>query len=350
MRRVPTTSAAGAELVPLFRDHLELCDVRPGETVLGFTDTMSNQVYSIALAAAARVLGAEYFQIVVAADESWMKSRAIIDAWKGSDLVVATPTTEWIYSDAHNAALDAGARTLMLLEPEDMLRRMFPIPEIRRRAEVSEALLQAGTKLHIESEAGTDLTLSYEGRPVMTQYGYTDTPGRWDHWPSGQVVVAPLEHSVEGTLVLDEGDCLINLGRYVMSPVRMELREGSIVSIDGGTDARLARDHFEAPRDQRCYGVSHVGWGYEHRANWNALGLRYWEGGGVMDVESYYGNMLIAFGANFMRTLGGENRAPFHFDIGTRNHSIWVDDLQVLDRGDFVIPELQLDYQEGSDQ
>jgi 2,5-dihydroxypyridine 5,6-dioxygenase len=69
-----------------------------------------------------------------------------------------------------------------------------------------------------------------------------------------------------------------------------------------------------------------------------------------MDVESYYGNMLIAFGANFMRTLGGENRAPFHFDIPTRNHSIWVDDLQVLDRGNFVIPELQLDYQEGSDQ
>ncbi len=347
MRRVPTTAATGAELVPLFRDHLELCKVRPGETVLGFTDTMSNQVYSIALAAAARVLGADYFQIVVAADESWMESRAIIDAWKGSDLVVVTATTEWIYSDAHNEALDAGARTLMLLEPEDMLRRMFPIPEIRRRAEVSEALLAAGTTLHIESEAGTDLTLSYEGRPVMTQYGYTDAPGRWDHWPSGQVVVAPLEHSAEGTLVLDEGDCLLNLGRYVMSPVTMELREGSIVSIEGGADARLARDHFESPRDKRSYGVSHIGWGYEHRANWNALGLRFWESGGVMDTESYYGNMLIAFGANFVRILKGENRAPFHFDIPTRNHSIWVDDRQIIDRGSFVIPELRLDYQEG---
>ena len=115
MRRVPTTAVTGAELVPLFRDHLELCKVQPGETVLGFTDTMSNHVYNIALAAAARVLGADYFQITVAADESWMKSQAIVDAWRGSDLVVATPTTEWIYSDAHNAALDAGARTLMLL-------------------------------------------------------------------------------------------------------------------------------------------------------------------------------------------------------------------------------------------
>ena len=181
----------------------------------------------------------------------------------------------------------------------------------------------------------------------MTQYGYTDTPGRWDHWPSGQVVVAPLEHSAEGTLVLDEGDCLLNLGRYVTSPVTLELREGSIVSIEGGTDARLARDHFETAGDERSYGVSHVGWGYEHRADWNALGLRFWESGGVMDAESYYGNMLIAFGANFMRGLAGENRVPFHFDIPTRNHSIWVDDRRIIDRGSFVIPELQLDYREG---
>ena len=350
MRRVPTTAAAGGELVPLFRDHLELCNVQPGETVLGFTDTMSNEAYATALAGAARVLDADFFRIVVAADEEWMKSRAIIDAWRGSDLVVGMVTTPWIYSDAHNAALDAGARTLMIEEPEDMLRRLFPTPDIRRRAEISKALVEAGTTMRIESEAGTELTLSYEGRPAGIQYGYSDTPGRWDHWPSGQMALAPLEHSTEGTLVLDEGDCLLNLGRYVMSPIRMELREGSIVSIEGGTDARLARDFFELPRDRRSYGVSHIGWGYEHRANWNALGLRFWESGGVMDTESYYGNMLIAFGANFMRGLDGENRVNFHFDIPTRNHSIWVDDRHVIDRGSFVIPEMAVDYEEGGER
>ena len=350
MRRVPTTAAAGAELVPLFRDHLELCNVQPGETVLGFTDTMSNEAYATALAGAAQVLGADFFRIVVSADEEWMKSQAIVDAWRGSDLVVGMVTTPWIYSDAHNAALDAGARTLMIEEPEDMLRRLFPTPEIRRRAEISQALVEAGTTMRIESEAGTDLTLSYEGRPAGIQYGYSDTPGRWDHWPSGQMALAPLEHSTEGTLVLDEGDCLLNLGRYVMSPIRMELREGSIVSIEGGTDARLARDFFELPRDRRSYGVSHIGWGYEHRANWNALGLRFWESGGVMDTESYYGNMLIAFGANFMRGLDGENRVNFHFDIPTRNHSIWVDDRHVIDRGSFVIPEMAVDYEEGGER
>jgi len=123
----------------------------------------------------------------------------------------------------------------------------------------------------------------------------------------------------------------------------MELREGSIVSMDGGADMRLLKDFFELPKDKRAYGVSHIGWGYEHRANWNALGLRFWEGGGVMDTESYYGNMLIAFGANFTHKLGGQNRVNFHFDIPTRNHSIAVGDTQIIDRGSFVVPGFELE-------
>jgi hypothetical protein len=50
--------------------------------------------------------------------------------------------------------------------------------------------------------------------------------------------------------------------------------------------------------------------------------------------------MLIAFGRNFFRGLGGANRVPMHLDIPTRNHSFWVDDTQVLDRGKFLISEL----------
>ena len=62
-----------------------------------------------------------------------------------------------------------------------------------------------------------------------------------------------------------------------------------------------------------------------------------------MDTESYYGNMLIAFGANFFRKLGGENRVNFHYDIPTRNHSIAIGDTQIIDRGKFVVPGFELE-------
>ena len=57
MRRVPTTAAAGAELVPMFRDHMELCGVGPGQTVMAFTNTHSNPAYITALMGAVESAG-----------------------------------------------------------------------------------------------------------------------------------------------------------------------------------------------------------------------------------------------------------------------------------------------------
>src|SRR3990172_2777338 len=124
----------GAELVPLFRRHLELCRVEAGQTVLVFTDSMMNPAYPAAVFGACGEIGATVFQIVVPSNGDYIDSRAVIDAWKGSNLVVAiAATVPWLYSDAHNEALEAGVRTLMVEEPEDILRRLFPTEEVRKR-------------------------------------------------------------------------------------------------------------------------------------------------------------------------------------------------------------------------
>ena len=150
MRRVPDNQLVGVDLVPLFKQHLELCSLQPGETVIAFTNTMSNSAYVSAVMGAAKLLGADYFQITVAADDSWTESKAIISAWENADLVIgllASMSTHWIYSNAHNKALDAGTRTLMIEEPEDVLRRLFPTPEHRRRGEFGQALLAEGESI-----------------------------------------------------------------------------------------------------------------------------------------------------------------------------------------------------------
>jgi 2,5-dihydroxypyridine 5,6-dioxygenase len=343
MRRVSTNPSVAGELVPLFKRHLELCKVKPGESFLAFTNTQTNPNYAAAMLGAAGMLGADAYQITVPANNDWMESRAIIEAWKAADFVVGllqSTNTHWIYSDAHNEALDAGTRTLMVEEPEDILERLFPDEGIRRRGEAGAKILEPGKSIRITSDAGTDLTVSKVGRKAAVQYGISDVAGRWDHWPSGMISTAPIENSAEGTLVIDEGDVLVPLGRYVDSPVKVTFHEGRAQGFEGGADARLMRDYFEAGGDDGAYLLSHLGWGNEHRARWSAIGLRFWEGGGVMDAESFYQNVLIAFGSNFFRNLGGDNHAAFHFDIPMRNNSLWVDDVQVLDHGRFVREEL----------
>ena len=48
----------------MFKNHVELCGVGPGRTVMAFTNTQSNQAYITALMGAVKVLGGDFFQIM----------------------------------------------------------------------------------------------------------------------------------------------------------------------------------------------------------------------------------------------------------------------------------------------
>ncbi len=341
VKQFPTGFRSSTELVPMFKKELELCKVKKGETVLLFTDPLFRPHYPAAFAAAAMELGAFPVEMVVPSTTEDLSAPMIVETWKAADLIIGMTTVPWLYTDAHNEALDAGARSLMVVEPEDCLRRMFPCEEVRRRSEAGAKVITAGKTVRVTSPAGTDLVMSIEGRKGGAGYGYTDRPGYWSHWPSGAVSVAPVEGSVEGTLVVNTGDIIFRINRYVEHPIEIGIREGRIASIKGGLDAILLKEYLAHWGDDKAYIVSHIGWGTEHRALWNTLGIRYVDGGGIMDAETFMGNMQIAFGSNFTRKLGGNNKTKAHIDIPCRNHSFYVDDQIIVDKGVIVAEGLK---------
>src|SRR5690606_1220097 len=97
------------------------------------------------------------------------------------------------------------------------------------------------------SEAGTDVTVTIgDNPPIVMQYGYTDTPGRWDHFAGGFVAFYPVDGSAEGKIVLDVGDILLPFQRYVASPIHLTIRKGRITDIQGeGLDPLLFRRYLE---------------------------------------------------------------------------------------------------------
>ena len=59
----------------------------------------------------------------------------------------------------------------------------------------------------------------------------------------GHIHTFPNEGSTEGTVVFQPGDIVIlPYCRYVTDPVKLTIREGHVVDIDGGLDAKLMRD------------------------------------------------------------------------------------------------------------
>jgi 2,5-dihydroxypyridine 5,6-dioxygenase len=172
----------------------------------------------------------------------------------------------------------------------------------------------------------------------LTQYGISDEPGRWDSWPSGFLYCAPEEETANGTLVLDVGDLLVMLGRYVAEPVRITVQNGIIKKIDGGVDAVLLEEHIEQAKDPEASIISHIGWGTDSRARWSEIAQRGTEEGS-RDVRSTYGNVQIAFGANYR--LGGKNQTMAHEDLILRRATFELDGKIIVENGRIIPEELR---------
>jgi len=243
MVQFPLSSLVGAEAVVLFREELLLCNLRPTEKALIVSDASTNPHYVAACFGAALEIGAEIAQVVVpfveGTPEMAARRRAeklvpyehIIDLMQRMDFVVDLTSIGFLHSERQVEMLSHGTRMLRVREPIEVLQRLFPTQEIKARVEGGARVLAASRRLRVTTPAGTDLSVDRGDRPVFMQYGFADLPGRWDHWPTAQVVQAPAEDTARGTLVLTPGDFIGH--RYVSSPVRLTVEHGRITRMDG---------------------------------------------------------------------------------------------------------------------
>ena len=336
------------ELISLFRSEFELCKVAHGETLAVLTHEQSRADYAEASLIAADALGATAFQLNLRTPSAQPGSttkttaltgnRAAIEALKSADIVIDLVGLLW--SAEQDEITAAGTRMLMIKEPAQVLKRMFPTEGLRHRVEAAEDRLAKARMLHITSPAGTDVTYRLGSYRTQCQYGYTDTPGRWDHWPGGFVYTAGEEDGVEGTVVLDVGDLIFPFFRYVNDPIRLTIERGVVTGIDGdGLDAALLRDFMRRWNDPRAYAVSHIGWGLDDTAIWDFLGTdRFASQCGGADGRAFYGNVLFSTGPNV--ELGGTNDTPCHLDMPLRGCDLYLDNEQIIHAGEILADDM----------
>ena len=232
---------------------------------------------------------------------------------------------------------------LRVREPAAALARLFPEDSVIDRISRSAKLLEQSGELRFRSSAGTDLRVRREERPVLRQYGYCARSGDWDHWGTALTTFSPPEDAADGRVVLAPGDVFFltaTTGIYVEQPVSLEVSDGAITSVQGGRDAQLLEQMLRANGDLDAGRISHVGWGGDPRADWNALMLYAGQGGGGADLRSYCGGVVIAFGSNV--DMGGHNTTSFHMDLAFRAMSVELDSRPVLDAGQFTVEELRV--------
>lgn len=334
-----------AKWIDAFARVFELCKVAPGESAAILSETQSRPLNTHLAELALLRLGARPFHVVVptppqsapvpvrstGASHALQGSEPVIAALRSSGIVVDCTVEGLLHAPELPAILADGARLLMVSnEHPDALERLLPQPEMEPRVKAAVKRCRAAREMRVASEAGTDLTVDMEGATTAGVWGWCDRPRTVAHWPGGVVVSFPRQGAVNGRLVLDAGDINLTFKRYLESPVTLTIENDFVTTIDGhGADAEMTRRYFAAWGDRNAYAVSHVGWGLNEGARYEALAMYDQRETNGTEIRAYAGNFLFSTGANEFAgryTLG-------HFDIPVRGCTIALDGEPVVEAG-----------------
>jgi 2,5-dihydroxypyridine 5,6-dioxygenase len=346
-----STYYRSAQLVPLFQRMLKLCKLKKEESIVIVSDPDSNQEYAAAMFAAARSFESDVISLVLpsppAEQANFIRtgnisstivanSRLALDYLKMADFVIDITSVGLLHTKEQVAVLESGTRMLMVHDPVEALERMFPTEEDRELVKRHAARLRETKTIRLESDNGTDAWFDKTDAPVIEQWGFTDEPGRWDHWPGAFQYTSPTEGVGEGVIVVEPGDIWYPPKTYLTSPVKITFEKGFATKIEGGVDARNILDYIEAWDDPEGFAMSHLGWGTHKRGLWNSIMFQDPLDIIGQDGRTAWGNVLFALGSNV--TFGGTRTTGCHQDFAMRGCRLYCDEELIADSGR-VIPD-----------
>jgi 2,5-dihydroxypyridine 5,6-dioxygenase len=256
-------------------------------------------------------------------------NHAAIAALKASDLVLDLMTL--LFSPEQHEILSSGTKILLAVEPPEVLARLVPTMADKKRVMAAAEKIGKAKEMHVTSDAGTDVRFSLGQFPAISEYGFVDEPGRWDHWPSGFALTWANEGEAEGKIVLERGDILLPMKSYVRDRVHFKIEKGFCTGIEGGFDAEILSEYMATYNDPDAYAMSHIGWGLQPRAHWSTMAMYDREATIGMDPRAFEGNFLFSFGPN--NEAGGTRTTACHIDIPMRNCTVSLDGVEMVRRG-----------------
>ena len=325
-----------------FRRVMALNGIGQGTRVAVVAESQSRPVLVRLAQLAAFDLGAEYATITLptppntapvpvkstGACNAIQNMRPVVEALKLVEVIVDVTVEGLIHAEEWPEIEEAGTRLFTICnEHPEILERTEPTAELAARVDLGIRMLDAAREMRVTSPAGTDLTVDLTGAPVGGTPGFTTKPGGVAHWPGGLCLAFPGEGTVNGRIVMAEGDMNLTFKSYLRGRIAFTLENDFITEIDGdGLDAELFREYLAAWNDPVAYGISHVGFGVNPGARWEALAL--YDKGDVQAVEprAWAGNFLWSTGSNQYAnrfTLG-------HFDLPMRHCTITLDGTPVV--------------------
>lgn len=339
-----------AKWIDCFCESFELSGISPGEIIAILSESQSRQVLVDLSEQALLRIGAKPVHIRVPSpklkDPVPVRSTgscyamngydAILPALSACDLIIDCTVEGMLHSKELQTILQSGGRIYMISnEHPEVLERCTPNSTLRPKVEKSLELLGKSKMMEVSSEMGTQLTVEIKNAPCRAGAGYLSPKEKVAYWPAGLALFFPLQNTVNGRIVLAPGDVNLTFKRYFEDPVTLIIEDDFVTDIQGnGLDANLMRSYYEGWNDPNAYAISHVGWGLNPAARWDALVM--------YDKQQVNGTELRAFAGNFLISTGANEFAGrhtnCHFDLPMRNCFIRLDEQEIVKDGKLVGP------------
>jgi len=321
------------------------CKVEPGEAVAILSESQSRAINVQLAELALHQLGAQPFHIVIptpaqsapvpvrstGASEAIQNIRPVVGALASTAFVVDCTVEGLLHAPELPEILQGGARVLMVSnEHPEALERLAPDDALEGKVKTGIKMLRGAGTMKITSAAGSDLSVDLDGAVAGGGWGWVSRPGIMSHWPGGLCLCFPAAGKVNGTLVLDRGDVNLTFKRYLDAPIHLTIEDDYVTEIEGdGVDAELMRSYFEAWNERDAYATSHIGWGMNPGARWDAMTMYDRSDFNGTELRAFAGNVVYSTGANEVagrQTLG-------HFDLPIRNCTVELDGRAVVKNG-----------------
>jgi|SRR5438128_910459 len=266
---------------------------------------------------------------------------AVCEAMKNVDCNVLLASTGMLHCPANFEAMAAGVpficmdggMTLEMFQSGAVTEDLADMLVLRHHV-AANVFGPDARSCRVTSRYGTDLVYDVTGRikvpalqpPDFDYYKYMrfgDIIGVL--YPTGELNVAPVEYSANGKLVIDL--TMHALGR-LRDPIELNIKDGRVVSIEGGAEAHALRTYLAAYGDENAYlcpAEASVG------VNRRAL-IR----GVQREDKNIFGAMHFGLGTNI--DVGGTIHSSIHMDGVILQPTLYVDGEMRIKDGEFLVP------------
>jgi leucyl aminopeptidase (aminopeptidase T) len=323
------------ELIQSVRLITDVClEIAPGENVLCITDAQEKMDVITLVAAECKARGAETAVILLEPrkEHHHEPPRSVALAMRDADVVIVMAYGELMHTKARKAACAAGVKYAAIggltkeylvkvnLSREDLI-------EVRALSERIAERLTAASTARLTSRAGTDLSMSLEGRKggVLLPFG---VKGSFCMVPVyAETFIAPIEDSVEGVAVID-GTVLgaANFEGLVEEPFEIQFKKGQVVRVSGGKDAKKLQTLLDGLEDA-ARTFAELGVNSNPKIPQQLLGMR-------MD-NSVAGHVHIGLGRN--DHIGGKSATEAHLDLLLTWPILLLDGKPIVENGKLLI-------------